>query len=147
MVANIRDNPLSYGLVFVGIVIWASYCTVTAKIADGKNGITLFFMLTALALWIKYLVVGGETMHFNTHAVICLLLAAAAMGFGYAAWNVGILYGNMTVLAGASYFIPVLSSALASIVLHAPLSFSFWQGAAMVCAGSILCWLATRKRQ
>ena len=28
-------------------------------------------------------------------------LAASAMAFGYAAWNVGILYGNVTVLAGA----------------------------------------------
>jgi hypothetical protein len=25
-----------------------------------------------------------------------------------------------------------------------PLSFSFWQGALMVCAGSLLCWYATR---
>ncbi|EBV7827656.1 EamA family transporter, partial [Salmonella enterica subsp. enterica serovar Hadar] len=27
-----------------------------------------------------------------------------------------------------------------------PLSFSFWQGAVMVCVGSLLCWLATRRR-
>lgn len=146
MLANIRDNPLSFGLAFAGTLIWASYCTVTARIADGKNGITLFFMLTALALWLKYFALGGETMHFNTQAMIFLVLAAAAMGFGYAAWNVGILHGNVTVLAGASYFIPVLSAGLASLVLRAPLSLSFWQGAAMVCGGSILCWLATRKR-
>jgi hypothetical protein len=25
-----------------------------------------------------------------------------------------------------------------------PLSFSFWQGALMVCAGSLLCWYATK---
>ncbi|HHU9788513.1 TPA: hypothetical protein ACUKR2_005241, partial [Escherichia coli] len=24
-------------------------------------------------------------------------------------------------------------------------SFSFWQGALMVCGGSLLCWLATRR--
>jgi drug/metabolite transporter (DMT)-like permease len=66
------------------------------------------------------------------------------MGFGYAAWNVGILHGNVTVLAGASYFIPVLSAALAAALLDAPLSLAFWKGAAMVVAGSILCWLATR---
>ncbi|MEG7441806.1 EamA family transporter, partial [Enterobacter hormaechei] len=38
-----------------------------------------------------------------------------------------------------------LSAALAAIVLSSPLSFSFWQGALMVCAGSLLCWYATRK--
>ncbi|TXF99890.1 aromatic amino acid DMT transporter YddG [Massilia arenae] len=146
MAANVRDNPLSYGLAFAGTLIWASYCTVTARIANGSNGVTLFFMLTAIALWIEYLVIGGEPMRVDTQAVVHLLLAAAAMGFGYAAWNVGILHGNVTVLAGASYFIPVLSAALAALVLDTPLSFSFWQGAAMVCAGSVLCWIATRRR-
>lgn len=144
MAANVQDNPLSYGLAFASTLIWASYCTITAKYAEGKNGVTLFFMLTALALWTKYLVNGGEAMSFNTQALVYLALAAAAMGFGYAAWNVGILHGNMTILAGASYFIPVLSAGLAALVLDTPLPLAFWQGAALVCAGSILCWLATR---
>lgn len=146
MLENIKDNPLSYGLAFIGALIWAAYCTVTARIANGKNGVTLFFMLTALVLCVKYLVIGGAPMVFNLHAIIYLALAAAAMGFGYAAWNVGILHGNVTILAGASYFIPVFSAALAAIVLHTPLSMSFWQGAAMVCIGSVLCWLATRQK-
>lgn len=146
MVANIQDNPLSYGLAFTGALIWAAYCTVTTRIAGGQNGITLFFMLTALTLWIKYSAGGGGTMDFNLHAVIYLLMAASAMGFGYAAWNVGILHGNVTILAGASYFIPVLSAVLAAVLLRTPLSLSFWQGALMVCIGSILCWFATRAR-
>ncbi len=145
MASNVRDNPLSYGLAFAGALIWASYCTVTARIANGSNGVTWFFMLTALALWVKYLVVDGPALRFEAQAVVHLLLAAAAMGFGYAAWNVGILHGNVTILAGASYFIPVFSAALAALLLDTPLSFPFWQGAAVVCAGSILCWLATRQ--
>ncbi|AZG16784.1 aromatic amino acid DMT transporter YddG [Cupriavidus pauculus] len=144
MAANIRDNPLSYGLSFCGAMIWAGYCTVTARIAQGKNAVTLFFMLTALVLWGKYLFTGGETMMFSASGCLYLALAACAMGFGYAAWNVGILHGNVTVLAGASYFIPVVSAALAATLLQAPLSLAFWKGAAMVCAGSILCWFATR---
>ncbi|WP_336003064.1 aromatic amino acid DMT transporter YddG [Acinetobacter pittii] len=147
MLENIKDNPLSYGLAFIGALIWATYCTVTARIANGKNGVTLFFILTALVLWVKYLLIGGAPMVFDFHAVIYLMLAAAAMGFGYAAWNVGILHGNVTILAGASYFIPVFSAALAAIVLQTPLSMSFWQGAAMVCIGSVLCWLATRQKR
>nr|WP_315595889.1 aromatic amino acid DMT transporter YddG [uncultured Cupriavidus sp.] len=147
MAANVRDNPLSYGLAFAGAIIWAAYCTVTARIAQGKNAVTLFFILTALALWAKYLFTGSEAIAFSMTGVIYLALAACAMGFGYAAWNVGILHGNVTVLAGASYFIPVVSAALAAALLHAPLSLAFWKGAAMVVAGSILCWLATRGKR
>ena len=145
MAANVQDNPLSYGLALAGALIWAGYCTVTARIANGNNGVTLFFILVALALWVKYGLEGGGPMDFTAAAIVYLVLAAGAMGFGYAAWNVGILHGNVTILAGASYFIPVLSSALSVWLLGAMLSWAFWQGAAMVCGGAILCWLATRR--
>lgn len=147
MLHNVRDNPPSYGLAFAGALIWAAYCTVTARMAGGKNGVTLFFMLVSVTLWIKYLLGGGGAMDFSGEAVAYLLLAAAAMGFGYGAWNVGILHGNVTILAGASYFIPVLSAAFSTLLLRAPLPLAFWQGAAMVCGGAILCWLATRARR
>lgn len=145
MLLNVEANPLSFGLAFAGALIWAGYCTVTARHAKGSNGVTLFFILTAVTLWIKYAVNGGGAMHFNPRTVIDLFLAASAIGFGYAAWNVGILRGNVTVLAGASYLIPVMSSMLAAKLLNSPLPFTFWKGAIMVCCGSILCWIATRE--
>lgn len=147
MLRNVRANPLSYGLAFAGAVIWAAYCAVTARMAGGKNGVTLFFILVAGVLWVQYCVTGGGAMSFGIGPAVYLILAAGAMGFGYAAWNVGILHGNVTLLAGASYFIPVFSAALAAMILRTPLSLAFWQGAAMVCLGSILCWIATRNRR
>lgn len=146
MLANVRDNPLSYGLAFAGALIWAAYCTVTARIAGGKNGVTLFFMLVAVTLWVKYFLEGGGAMTLSSDAVIYLFLAAGAMGLGYGAWNVGILHGNVTILAGAAYFTPVLSAALSTLLLRTPLSWAFWQGASMVCVGALLCWLATRRK-
>jgi len=146
MAANMKDNPLSYGLAFAGALIWAAYCTVTARTAGGRNGITLFFMLVSAVLWAKYLGTGGGEMALSLRVLITLAMAACAMGFGYAAWNVGILHGNVAILAGASYFIPVFSAALAAMLLQTPLSIAFWQGAFMVCGGSILCWLATRRQ-
>lgn len=147
MLSNIQDNPLSYGLAFSGAIIWAAYSIITAKFANGKNGISLFFILVAIILWIKYAFTDGSAMEFSLESIIVLALAAASMGFGYAAWNVGILHGNVTILAGASYFTPIFSAVFAALLLRTPLSFSFWQGTAMVCGGSILCWLATRGRR
>ena len=147
MLANVQDNPFSYGLALAGALIWAAYCTVTARIAGGANGVTLFFILVSMSLWFKYLLGGGGQMNFSADAIVYLIIAAAAMGFGYGAWNVGILHGNVTILAGASYFTPVLSAAFSTILLRAPLSLAFWQGAALVSGGAILCWVATRKPQ
>lgn len=144
IVSNILSNPLSYGLAFAGAFIWAAYCTVTRKYAKGQNGITLFVLLTALTLWMKYLLSDQPEMTFSLPIVFKLLLCGMALGVGYASWNIGILHGNVSLLATVSYFTPVLSAALAAALLSAPLSFTFWQGALLVCAGSLLCWYATR---
>ena len=125
MWANIRSNPLSYGLAFAGALIWAAYCVLTARLAQGQNAITLFFLLVALVLWMKYLAFGSGSLHWHAASILYLLLAAAAMGFGYAAWNVGILHGRVTLLAGASYFIPVLSALLSALVLSTALPWAF----------------------
>ncbi|WP_333851188.1 aromatic amino acid DMT transporter YddG [Leclercia sp.] len=144
MMNNVMSNPLSYGLAFSGAVIWAIYCVVTQRIAKGNNGITLFFILTALTLWVKYLTSPQPEFNLSWHTWISLMLAAMAMGFGYAAWNVGILHGNVTVLAAASYFIPIISAVLAAFMLDSHLTLAFWQGTAMVSLGSLICWWSTR---
>ena len=141
---NVMGNPLSYGLAFSGAVIWSVYCVVTKKIAKGSNGITLFFILTALTLWVKFFMTPQPPFVLSAQVWISLALAAVAMGFGYAAWNVGILHGNVTVLAAASYFIPIISSVLAAFILDSHLTMSFWQGTAMVSLGSLVCWWSTR---
>lgn len=146
IISNVRSGPLSYLLAFTGAFIWAAYCTVTAKYAGGQNGITLFVLLTATALWLKFLLADQPPMHFTLPVTLKLLALSAALGLAYAAWNIGILHGNVTLLATASYFTPVLSSALAALLLSTPLSWAFWQGAAMVCLGSLICGLATRRR-
>ncbi|WP_336768265.1 aromatic amino acid DMT transporter YddG [Pantoea endophytica] len=144
---NVMDNPLSYGLALSGAVIWAVYCVVTKKIANGSNGITLFFILTALTLWLKFLLSPQPPFVLSPEVCISLALAAMAMGVGYAAWNVGILHGNVTILAAASYFIPIISSILAAFILRSHLTVAFWQGTAMVSLGSLMCWWSTRVQQ
>ncbi len=144
MLATLRDNPLSCGLAFAAAVLWAAYSTVTTRMAEGHNGISLFFVLIALVLWARYLSAGAPAMHWSLPAVLHLVWAAVAIGLGYAAWNIGMLHGHVMLLAGASYFTPVFSAALAASLLGVPLTASFWLGTAMVCGGALLCWLATR---
>ncbi|WP_397449970.1 aromatic amino acid DMT transporter YddG [Pseudomonas sp. NA-150] len=144
---NLSSNPLSYSLAVSGAFIWAFYCNVTRKYAAGKSGVTLFFVLTALMLWIRYAFSSEPPAHFTLGNSLELLAAGAAMACGYALWNIGILKGNMTLLATVSYFAPVLSSAFAAVWLGTALSLQFWQGALMVTVGSLMCWVATRGRE
>jgi len=141
MLANLRENPLSYGLAFSGAIIWSLYCVLTKRLANGCNGITLYFMLTAIALWSGFLLTPQPHLDFTATSIGALCLLACAMGLGYAAWNTGILHGNIRLLATLSYFIPVISSLFSSVWLSQPLSGMFWIGALLVCGGSLVCWV------
>ncbi|OOF20652.1 EamA family transporter [Salinivibrio sp. IB574] len=144
LVANIHSNPLSYTLAFSGAIIWAIYCNLTRMSAQGKNGITWFFIATAITLWIGFALSDAPVLSASWSDIGYVLLAGAAMGGGYGLWNLGILKGNLVFLATLSYFIPVLSTFLSAILLSTELTLTFWQGVAMVTLGSLASWWLTR---
>ncbi|VVP85605.1 Aromatic amino acid exporter YddG [Pseudomonas fluorescens] len=146
IVTNVQSNPLSYSLALACGITFALYCNVTRRYAGGQNLVVLFFVLTAVVLWLKYLFSSEVIPALTLGSSLELVAAAIGMAGGYALWNIGILRGNLTLLATASYFAPVLSSAFAAVWLGAVLNMQFWQGAVLVTAGSLICWQATRQR-
>lgn len=144
---NIQNNPLSYILAFSGAILWAFYSNLTRLISGGNNGIVPFFLLTSLALWGQYLFSTPVEWIIDTKSITLLLITGAAIGLANAAWTIGMIRGNVTLLATLSYFTPVISTAFSSILLSTALSFSFWQGVMMVTGGSLICWLATRRKK
>jgi len=147
IVTHVNSNPLSYSLAVGCAITFALYCNVTRRYAGGQNLVMLFFALTAGVLWLKYAASGEVIPVFTLNSSAQLVAAGVAMAGGYALWNLGILRGNLTLLATASYSAPVLSSAFAALWLGAHLTAQFWQGAVLVTAGSLMCWQATRQRR
>jgi drug/metabolite transporter (DMT)-like permease len=147
IVTHVSSNPLSYSLAVGCAITFALYCNVTRRYAGGQNLVMLFFALTAGVLWLKYAASSEVIPAFTLNSSAQLVAAGVAMAGGYALWNLGILRGNLTLLATASYCAPVLSSAFAALWLGTHLTAQFWQGAVLVTAGSLMCWQATRQRR
>ncbi|KHA62375.1 aromatic amino acid exporter [Vibrio variabilis] len=144
--ANIATNPTTYAMAFIGAFLWAIYCNLTKRISNGQNAITLFFIMTAISLWIKYALSAETGMSVTLESGSLLLVAGVFMGCGYALWNYAIIGGNMVLLATLSYFTPVLSTIISSVILGIALSSSFLQGVVMVTLGSLMCWWVTRDK-
>ncbi|MBI6750760.1 aromatic amino acid DMT transporter YddG [Pseudomonas syringae] len=145
IIDNIKSSPISFSLAGGCAITFALYCNVTRRYAGGQNLVALFFTLTATILWIKYALSDESISPRGLPAVFELLAAGIAMAGGYALWNIGVLRGNLTLMATASYSTPVLSSAFAGMWLGAQLTSQFWQGALLVTVGSLMCWFATRR--
>ncbi|MCU8513533.1 EamA family transporter, partial [Vibrio vulnificus] len=145
--ANVMANPLVFIMAFAGAIIWAIYCNVTQRARCKHNAITLFFIATAMTLWVKWWLSDSvPSLHFGWQGVGILFVASALMAGGYALWNVAIVGGNMVLLATMSYFTPILSSLFSSMILAVSLPSTFWQGVAMVTIGSLTCWWLTRNK-
>ncbi|NMN00837.1 EamA-like transporter family [Bifidobacterium sp. DSM 109958] len=146
---HIGDNPLPYALAFCGAFAWSVYAVFTPAMARGKDGTSVFFPLVAVALWIIHFASGqgwpAAVPPF--HAWLAVLAAAAVIAGGYACWGYGILHGNMSTLALASYATPLLSTAASAVLLGLSLTLPFWCGALLVALGSMLnWWLKSRAR-
>ncbi|MFZ4288785.1 aromatic amino acid DMT transporter YddG [Variovorax sp. HJSM1_2] len=144
LLANLQNNPLAYGLAATAAILWAAYSVLTKRFGEGKSGVPLFLLGTALILWLLYAISPEPALRFTFSGVAQVVVMGAFMATAYSAWNYGIQKGNLTLLAVASYFTPVLSILLASVWLSTAPSASFWQGVAMVSIGSVVCWWSTR---
>lgn len=142
---NILTNPLAYGLAFSAAAVWALYCNITKRFGQGKSGISLFFLVASCVLWIQYGFSAEGPIVLTLPSSLELIFMGASTALAYSAWNVGIQAGNLTLLATASYFTPILSTLLAALWLRTSPTITFWQGVLMVTAGSLLCWFATRR--
>lgn len=58
--------------------------------------------------------------------MIKFIFAVFILGFVYVVWNVGILYGNVIIMAVGSYFTFVFFLAFVVVLFSVSLSFSFW---------------------
>ncbi len=141
---NMAANPVAYALAGGASVLWAAYSVLTRRFGEGRSGVPLFLLATAAVLWAKYAASAEPALSFTLSSVLQVLVLAVLTAVAYTCWNHGIQKGNIALLAAASYFTPVLSALLASLWLHVRPSGGFWWGVAMVTAGSLLCWRATR---
>lgn len=143
--ANVQMNPISYILAFLGASLWALYCVITRKYSQGHNPIAFFFLVISFVLWLKMLVFHSipEIPHIDLNTGILMLMVSTVTALGYAAWNIGIIKGNITILVTLSYFSPIFSSLISMFILQTNLSLSFWHGAILVTVGSLICWIST----
>lgn len=144
---NIQSNPVSYILAFIGAMLWSVYCVITKKYSQGHNPIAFFFAMIAVVLWLKMFFLHDFSIHsfpeISSSTAMYMLMVSIVTALGYAAWNIGIIQGNITLLVTLSYFSPLFSSLISMIILDTQLSVEFWQGALLVTAGSFICWVST----
>ena len=94
----------------------------------------------AAVFWVMFATSGAPVPQSmpSIGSILALLAAMGSIAAGYACWNHGLLFGNVSRMALASYAAPFLSVVASSIILGLALPGLFWAGVAFVVAGSLL---------
>ena len=143
-VVRFAENPVSYLLALVAAVTWAGYSSMPRAWGNGINPSTIIFAVDTLVFLVLWLLdIGSQPVAASAHGLMSVIFGGIAVGRAYVVWTLGMSKGNITVLAAASYFTPVLSCVFATFWIGAELNSSFWMGVVLVVVGSLLCWDAT----
>ncbi len=141
---RVQMHPLSYFLALCSAVTWAAFSSMTKAWGGRHNPSTLIFMIDAAIFCVLWFCgIGKGPSEPTMRGIASVAVGGLAMGAAYASWTTGMAKGNITVLAAASYFTPVLSCLFGVFWLGACLQAAFWTGVAYVVGGSLLCWTAT----
>lgn len=141
---RLAQNPVSYMFALTAAVTWAGYSSMTRAWGADCNPSTIIFIIDTFIFGLFWLLgIGVQPTAAGVHGWLSVVLGGVAVGMAYVVWTLGMSKGNMTVLAAASYFTPVLSCLFGAFWIGAELDSAFWTGVMMVVAGSLLCWDAT----
>ncbi|MGN0039218.1 MAG: aromatic amino acid DMT transporter YddG [Coriobacteriales bacterium] len=149
LLGGVGADPLPYALALGAAVIWAVYSNLASRSAGSSNATAYFFLGVAELLFAIYFAAGAPAppRPLGLSGILPLLLCAASMAAGYALWNRAAAMGDMGRISVVSYFAPVLSSAMSSLLLQTLPCPAFWAGVALVAAGSVLGWLLVGRKQ
>lgn len=144
---NMQDNPVAYSVAFGAAVLWATYSIMSREYGQGQNAIHLFFVMTASIFWMQHALTDEPALSFDLMASLQVLCLGVVCAVAYACWNYGVQRGNLTLLAMASYFSPILAMLFGAVWLGFIPSSGAIYGVILVTAGSILCWVSIRIKQ
>ena len=144
---SLAANPLPYVLAAAAAVLWALYSVLSRRLAgDAEGGAVPLFALAAGVALAALRPVLHEPTDWS-------LLAAGELAFmaifpaliAYAFWDRAMRRGNATLVAAASYGIPLVSTILSSLYLGVALGPTLWVACGLVVAGAVVSSRSVRK--
>jgi drug/metabolite transporter (DMT)-like permease len=140
--AGITRNMLPYGLALFAAVCWALYSNLVARWARAAgSGLVPFYFLAAGAALYPLGLLDPQEAVWSAGAIVELAsLAIGVMLVGYVAWDYSMRHRQSELVPALSYLIPLPSIAVSGAYLDIPVGWTLIAAAALVIAGSAICW-------
>jgi len=141
---DFRLNSIPYILAFMASICWGLYSNLSRRWGGDVNAgaaVPFFLLSTGLILLaVKPFFFDIETTRWTSRVVIQFLYVVLFPGLlSYVFWDAGIRKGDHTLLASLSYFIPLFSTVISSLLLEVFIGLYLWIALLLVITGAIIC--------
>lgn len=147
ILADLGAAPHVYVLGLFCGVSWALYSSLGRKLAGGSPArpVPVQFLAVGLVYLVIRLVVGpdgstGPSWSFSSASILAYQALVANL-LAYSLWDAAMRRGRQGLVAAASFFTPLLSSACVGLLLGIRPEWRFWTACLLVVAGAVLCRL------
>jgi drug/metabolite transporter (DMT)-like permease len=144
-VANLRENPIAYGLGAFAAIAWGLYSNLTRRWggSDGRGAVLVFTLATGMAFGVgRWFRPEPGTWDVRVASEVALLALSTALA--YVCWDLAMRAGDVVLVASCSYLTPFLSTVVSCLYLQVRPGRGLWVGCALIIAGSFLSWKSIR---
>ena len=135
---------LAYGLAAVAAVTWGLYSNLSKKWAGDQDSgsVPLFLLVSGLLmglfrLLIPEVAIPGPAAPFEMAYMVLFPTILA-----YIFWDAAMRKGQMILVVSLSYFIPLFSTVISSILLGVAPGAELWLAAGLIIVGALVCKVA-----
>jgi drug/metabolite transporter (DMT)-like permease len=138
---GLRVNPWPYALGLSAAVLWALYSNLSRRWAGhaGAGAVPLFCVAAGAALAALRVLFPHPAFWSARAFAETAFTAVFPTLIAYGLWDRAVRRGNITLLASASYSIPILSTWVSSLYLDVPVGWNLWAGCGFMTLGAVLC--------
>lgn len=130
------------GMGLAAALAWGFYSNLARRWGDPEHGAVPLFALATGAVLGLLLLLRPESVTWSTQGVLEIVtLGVASLTVAYALWDLGLRQGDHALLAVASYFVPIASTAVSAVYLGERPGLNVLAGGGLVVLGA---WLSKR---
>jgi len=137
---SLAANPLPYAFAAAAAVLWGLYSVLSRRLAGRAEGggVPLFALAAGLALAALRPVLSEPADWSWRVAGELAFMAVFPALIAYAFWDRAMRRGNATLVAAASYAIPLVSTVLSGLYLGVALGPTLWIACGLIVAGAVV---------
>lgn len=138
-------SPLAAALGLAGAVAWALYSNLVRRWGPRAGaGAVPWFLLASGAAFLVIALARAAPPHLTARALVECAALALVTGLGYLFWERAMRAGDHTLVAAASYLMPLLSTLVSCVYLRIAPAGALWLGCVLLVAGSLASWASVR---